>query len=190
MSVLEYGVSIVSIILGLAVAHLLNGITSPLRLSRTFPVPWIFLGWCLSMILVVLGGWFGAWTILREVEVLAFPSFLLLVADVCVLYCAARVLVPDFTGGSLPDLHAHFERVRTPFFICIAVVFGFGSLAGLVGNFSGDFPVAEAALGSVLAVLAVSGAVISSPRFQNALAVVWPMVYVLQQITQPAITAL
>jgi hypothetical protein len=142
------------------------------------------------MILVVLGGWFGAWTILREVEVLAFPSFLLLVADVCVLYCAARVLVPDFTGGSLPDLHAHFERVRTPFFICIAVVFGFGSLAGLVGNFSGDFPVAEAALGSVLAVLAVSGAVISSPRFQDALAVVWPMVYVLQQITQPAITAL
>ena len=138
------------------------------------------------MILVVLGGWFGAWTILRGVEVLTFPSFLLIVAGACVLYSAARVLVPDFTGGSLPDLHAHFERVRTPFFICIAAVFGFGSLAGLVG----DSPVVETTLGSVLALLAVSGAVISSPRFQDALAVVWPMVYVLQQITQPAITAL
>jgi hypothetical protein len=188
LSVFEYSTSIISIVLGLAVAHLLSGVTAPLRLASTSRPSWIFLVWCVSWILVVFGGWYGAWAALRDVETLPFLNFLLVFATACVIYAAARILVPEFPDNSLPDLQAHFERVRRPFFICVALVFGAGSTLQLFAGISGRAPQLELLLGVVLAVLALSGAAFSAHRVQAVLAVVWPALYLLQQSIQPAIT--
>ncbi len=190
MSVFEYGSSIVSVILALAVAHLLGGLTAPLRLKSTSGSSWLFSAGCFSTVLVVVGGWFGVWSILRDVHTLHFSYFTALIVICCFLYGAARVLVPDFSNDPLPDLEKHFESIRTPFFCCLAVVFG-GGTAAMVADLttSGSYALLEMSSGALLCVLALAGAFVPNSRFQAALAIGWPIIYLVQQSVQPAISS-
>ena len=192
MSVFEYGSSIISIILGLAVAHLLGGLTAPLRLRSSSGSYWIFTAWCISTLFVVIGAWYAIWSILEDVETLYFFRFLALLLVCCVLYGGARILVPDFHSDVLPDLRAHFESIRTPFLCCLAFVFGSATAVPLMFNIpSGGTAVPlEIGSGVVLCALALAGAVVANPRFQAVLALAWPVVYLMQQGIQPAISAL
>ena len=192
MSVFEYGSSIASIILGLAVAHLLGGLTAPLRLESISGRYWLFSAWCVSTLLVVVGAWFGIWSVLRDVHTLHFSYFTTVIVMCCVLYSAARVLVPDFSNEPLPDLRKHFESVRTAFFCCLAFVFGGGTAAQVGGaelTPSGSSAPLEISSGILLCILALAGAFVPNSRFQAALAVGWPIIYLVQQSVQPAISS-
>ena len=192
MTVFEYGSSIISIILGLAVAHLLGGLTAPLRLRSSSGTHWIFTAWCISTLFVVVGGWYAIWSILQDVETLYFFRFLPLLLVCCVIYGAARILVPDFHSNVLPDLRAHFESIRAPFLCCLAFVFGTGAAVMPVLNITagGTAALLEIGSGVVLCALALAGAFVANPRFQAVLALAWPAIYLVQQGIQPAISAL
>ena len=190
MTVFEYSTSILSIVIGLAVAHLLSGVIAPLRFGTRVQGYPVFTLWCLTMILVSVGAWFGVWSTLREQARLGFFTFMIAFSGSAIVYAAARVLVPDFSQESLPELVDHFETVRRPFFACLALIFGAGASIALLGvTTSVESPRLEIALALLLAGLAGAGGLVASARFHTLLAIVWPLIYLAQQSLQPAIAS-
>ena len=187
MSVFEYASTILSIVIGLGVVHLLGGVSNLIRFGRQLRIYWVLLGWIVVMLLVHIGWWYAVWTNMRTEEI-SFWMFLLPFLVSMLLYTTARLLTPDFDPKDLPDLHLHFQEVRVAFFtllmllFVVAMVFGFVWAPDLTAIGS-----VEWALSLILLGLCLSGALIEGDRFHASLVIVWAAIYLAQQAIQPAL---
>lgn len=70
MTIFEYASSILTIVIGLGVTHLLGGIGSVIRYQKNLvlsPVPII---WMAGFVVVLVGWWWAVWNMIHAVEVL------------------------------------------------------------------------------------------------------------------------
>jgi hypothetical protein len=105
MSQLEYLLPLVSIILGLGLADLIQSFRELVRPNRAVRWHWLPVLWGVIVFLVVLRVWWSAFGVLqREVfgQVLVFLPYLLMVLGLY-LSCAFALPDPDWTVGSAPD---------------------------------------------------------------------------------------
>ncbi len=118
----EYLTVFVSVILGLAVVHLLGGVSLILDTRVREKTDWIHSLWTVNVFVTTLLVWwfnFG----LTAVEVWTLPHFLNLVAYSVVLYLMSGLLYP-VRGDEIVDFRAHFEANRPRFFgVCLAFQF-------------------------------------------------------------------
>ena len=114
----EYLTVFVSVILGLAVVHLLSGVALILDTQVRERVDWIHGVWTANVFITTLLVWwfnFG----LAAVAEWTLPHFLNLVAYSVVLYLMAGLLYP-VRGDEVIDFRAHFEANRPRFFmVCL-----------------------------------------------------------------------
>lgn len=189
MSVFEYASTILSIVIGLGVAHLLGGVSNIIRFARQLRIYWVLVGWIVVIVLVHIGWWYAVWTGMRTDE-LSFWMFLIPFLVSMLLYTTARLLTPDFDPKDLPDLHQHFQEVRVAFFILLTLMFVVAMLFSLVWappDLSALGSV-EWALGVILMGLCLSGALVRDDRFHATLVIVWAVIYLAQQAIQPALS--
>ena len=115
----EYLTVFVSVVLGLAVVHLLGGVSLILDTRVREKIDWIHSLWTANVFVTTLLVWwfnFG----LTAVEVWTLPHFLNLVAYSVVLYLMSGLLYP-VRGDEVIDFRAHFEANRPRFFtVCLA----------------------------------------------------------------------
>lgn len=115
----EYLTVFLSVVLGLAVVHLLGGIALILDTRVRERVDWIHAVWTANVFVTTLLVWwfnFG----LTAVTEWTLPHFLNLVAYSVVLYLLAGLLYP-VRGKEIVDFRAHFEANRARFFtVCVA----------------------------------------------------------------------
>jgi hypothetical protein len=118
----EYLTVFVSVVLGLAVVHLLSGVSLILDMRVRERVDWIHSFWTANVFVTTLLVWwfnFG----LTAVQVWTLPHFLTLVAYSVVLYLMSGLLYP-VRGDEIIDFRAHFEANRPRFFtVCLAFQF-------------------------------------------------------------------
>jgi len=122
MTPYEYLTVFISVVTGLAVVHLLSGISLILDTRVKERVDWIHAVWTANVFVTALLVWwfnFG----LTEVRVWSLPHFLTLVAYSVVLYLLAALLYP-VRGSEIVDFRAHFEENRGRFFL-LALAFQF-----------------------------------------------------------------
>lgn len=187
MSVFEYASTILSIVIGLGVVHLLGGVSDLIRFGRQLRIYWVLPGWIFVMLLVHIGWWYAVWTGMRTEEI-SFWLFLLPFLVSMLLYTTARLLTPDFDPKDLPDLHQHFQEVRFAFFtlltsmIVASMLFGIVWLPDLTAVGS-----VEWALSLILLGLCLSGALVQGDRFHASLVIVWAVIFLVQQTIQPAL---
>lgn len=176
MTPYEYLTVFVSVVTGLAIVHLLGGISLILDTRVKEHLDWIHGVWTGNVLVTTLLVWwfnFG----LTEVRVWSLPHFLTLVAYSVVLYLLAALLYP-VRGSEVVDFRAHFEANRPRFFL-LALAFQFVDLA--------DAVLERRALGTDwntlhLVSVAVFGAAFlvamrtSDRRFHGALAITWLVV--------------
>ncbi len=186
MGIFEYAASILSIVLGLAVAHLLGGVAWIIRAPKTGPIFWVFSSWCFVMLLVIIGWWWGIWAAFKDLEELSFWDFLPPFVVSTLLYVASRILVPDLTTMS-SDVRAHFFEINTPFFVCLALVFVVSSAIVVVESGPGTLVSWEGLLGALLALLALGGAATRRPQIHATLVPIWTVLYLWQQGIQPGL---
>ncbi len=104
-----------SIILGLAVTQILVGMRGRLltrsRVRSFWPVQW----WAAIVLLICAQNWWAMFG-LRNRHDWDFASFIILLAQVTVLYLVAGLIYPDFSEDRKVDLRAHYFAQRRHLF--------------------------------------------------------------------------
>ena len=115
MTPYEYLTVFVSVVTGLAVVHLLSGVSLILDTRVKEHVDWIHAVWTGNVFVTTLLVWWFNFGLTR-VTVWSLPHFLTLVAYSVVLYLLAALLYP-VRGSEIVDFRAHFECNRPRFFL-------------------------------------------------------------------------
>lgn len=119
MTPFEYLSVFVSVVLGLAVVHLLSGIALLLDTRVRAKTDWLHHVWTANVLVTTVFVWWFNFHLTR-VEVWTLPHFLNLVAYALVLYLMSGLLFP-VRGEEVTDFRVHFEANRARFFtICLA----------------------------------------------------------------------
>ena len=129
MTPFEYVSVLLSMVVSIAFAHLLIGITKIIKagVSR-WSIP--LLGWIGFMIFLCIDYWFSVWGARNDsVWSLGFVCFLLLVA--AVLFVGCWMIVPEIDGKEPVDLTGHYAAIRRKFLICLIIYVALGQLANL-----------------------------------------------------------
>lgn len=138
MSIFEHVSVFISLILGLAVVHLLGGISLILDTKKKTKVYWIHLFWTFNMLFVVVLVWLSSF-VLSPIENLGVLHFLNLLAYSTVTYLICGLLYPVL-GEEITDFKLHFNENRFRFFL-LGIVYVFVDAAdGLLEYYRTDLP--------------------------------------------------
>ena len=113
MTLFEFILVLVSLILAIGVTQLLQGVANIVRFRKELRRNWVPLCWMATLFVLTAAHWWSLWE-MRE-AVWTFPGFFYLLLPPTLQYFAISLLVsfslePD--GASLAD---EFQRVRVPF---------------------------------------------------------------------------
>ena len=115
MDAFSYLSVLLSIILGLAITQILKGMRG-LALARARVIVYgPTLGWAALLMLICVQGWWSMFG-LREVAVWTFPKFAIVLLQTITTYMLAALVLPDFFGDEVTDLHEHYFAHRRLFF--------------------------------------------------------------------------
>ena len=110
---------LLSIVLGLALTHVLFGLAHIIQMRSTIRVYWVQIVWAANVILFVLAVWWGMfWW--RQLPEWHFEQFVFLIGYAIVLFMFAAVLFPMHVPENL-DCEAYFFANRRWFFSLFAL---------------------------------------------------------------------
>ena len=121
MSTFEYMSVMHSIVLALGIARVLGAVADIARDWRKIETKWFFLGWLALLLAMHLGWWFGLWVRFGAISDIGIWTFFFWFLVPASLYAASRLLIPEFPEGAVPDFEQRFDKVRIPFFACLAL---------------------------------------------------------------------
>lgn len=115
----EYLTVFVSVVLGLAIVHLLSGVALLFDARVRAQPDWIHAIWTANVLVTTVLVWWFNFS-LTQIRIWTLPFFLNLVAYSVVLYLMSGLLYP-VRGSEVVDFRSHFELNRPRFFmVCLA----------------------------------------------------------------------
>lgn len=149
MTLFEYAMVLVSIVLALGVTQLLQGASEFVRSSR------VYFGhafWVLALLLIHVQLWWAMWD-LHERASWTFLTFLYLLLGPVLLFFATNLLLPRTATESM-DWASHFFAVRRWFFVSMAGIVVWGIfVTWLVGNVPLNHPYRVTQVGRLVLIL-------------------------------------
>jgi hypothetical protein len=119
MQPFDYIAVLLSIVISLALAHLLTGIAHIIQNGFCrFSVP--LAQWILFCLFLCVDYWFSIWRV-HEETVWTLPYVCLLLSQAALIFVAARLIVPGECGDSI-DMTAFFERNRRKFIAVVLIL--------------------------------------------------------------------
>lgn len=118
MSLFEFLMVLVSIIVGLGIAEVLTGIARRIRYRQSATGYWLHSVLVALIFFALLQQWWEAWN-LRAVETWEFHALLLMLAGPVGLYLIAHLLFPERVDGQ--DFRDYYERHLQPIWWLAAV---------------------------------------------------------------------
>jgi hypothetical protein len=112
---------IVSIILGLSITQLLQGISELINERERVRFYWPAVGWGVLLLLIDVQAWWAMFG-LRHRHSWTFLQFATVLLEVILLYLVAALALPNFAGQAVIDLRANYFKHRTWFFGCLVLV--------------------------------------------------------------------
>lgn len=168
MDAFSYLSVLLSIILGLAITQVLQGVRGLLLARgrvRLF-APTII--WCVLILVFATQSWWASFG-LAGVRDWTFAGFGMVLVQTTLLYMLAALVLPDFPSGEPVDLREHYFREARPFFGITVALLASSLLKDKV--IGGAFPEAEnLAFHVTFAALAVVAAISRNARIHVALA--------------------
>lgn len=158
----------ISIILGLAVAHLLTGTATLIRSRHELTWWWPTPLWMATTFLIEVQTWWAMFT-LRSVEQWSFAAFLIVLLQPVAIFMMAALIVPQ-TGGRAINLENDYFREFRWFFSALL----FALLASLAKNLvlTGGLPEPRNLTAHLLFIaIAVAATISRSARLHIVLAV-------------------
>jgi hypothetical protein len=112
MDAFSYLSVLISIILGLAITQVLQGIRGLVIGRRRVAVYWPPIAWAGLLLLITVQSWWAMYGMRRHLA-WTFVEFAMVLLQATVLYMLAALVFPDFHGTERVDLKRHyFEQTR------------------------------------------------------------------------------
>lgn len=130
---------IVSIILGLSITELLQGLSELINERERVRVYSPVIGWSVLLLIIDVQAWWAMFDY-RNRHHWTFLQFATVLVEVILLYLLAALALPNFSGPGVIDLRANYFKHKTWFFGFIVLVLldsllkTFVLSAGLPGN--------------------------------------------------------
>ena len=103
---------LISIILGLAITQVLQGLRGIVLERARIRMYWVPVAWAVLVLLICVQSWWAIYG-LRGVRDWTFLAFSVVLLQVIATYMLSAFVLPDLTGDAPVDLHAHyFDHVR------------------------------------------------------------------------------
>ncbi len=171
MSAFEYVSVFMSIILGLAVVHLLGGVSLILDQRVKAKNDWIHFAWVINLFSLITWVWWGNWQ-LHDVAAFSPLHYLAMVMFCVALYLMCGLLFP-VRGDEVEDFHEQFEMNRSRFFYLGNALLVAAALKGYVDRQVLEEPdtLERAIMLGLLAIAFFTAARTSSRTYQGVLAV-------------------
>ena len=166
MTVFEYASGLTSIVVGLAVARILGGISTFSGSGGRSAYDWIVGAWCLTLLFTLVGFWMAGWVILQGRAEIEFLTLVLWIVSTSCLYLAAAVLVPSTTIWDVSEARTGLHPLRGSFYFYLGGHFAAVALAQIAsgeGPFFGELIPSLLVTGTLIGVT-VLGAVAQSDR--------------------------
>ena len=120
MSLYEFILVMVSLVLAIGVTHLLHEMASIVRYRETLEIDLVTVLWTVILFFSAILYWWSLWDFIA-VE-WTFPRFCFLLLTPILLFGAISLLVSEDVSSPGTSLAASFERVRVPFMASMALV--------------------------------------------------------------------
>lgn len=161
---------LISIILGLAITQLLQGLRGIVLTRARVRLYWVPLLWAAIVLVICVQAWWAMFG-LRGVREWTFLAFSVVLLEVLAIYMQSAFILPDFVGDGVVDLRQHYFGHLRWFFGSALLTFAASLAKDVV--LSGHLPEpANLAFHLVLGGLAVVAAIWTSERFHKANAIV------------------
>ena len=112
---------IVSIILGLSITQLLQGISEVINERERVRFYWPAVGWSVLLLIINVQAWWAMFGY-RNRHSWTFLQFATVLMEVILLYLVAALALPNFGGEAVIDLRANYFKHRAWFFGCLVLV--------------------------------------------------------------------
>jgi hypothetical protein len=112
---------IVSIILGLSITQLLQGMSEVINQRERVRYYWPAVGWSVLLLIVDIQAWWAMFGY-RNRHSWTFVQFATVLLEVILLYLLAALALPNFAGQELIDLRANYFKHKTWFFGALVLV--------------------------------------------------------------------
>jgi hypothetical protein len=169
MDAFSYLSVLLSIILGLAITQVLQGVRGLLLARGRVRLYAPSLIWCALILTFATQSWWASFG-LAEVRDWTFAGFGALLLQTTLLYMLAALVLPDFPAGEPVDLEAHYFREARPFYIVTVAMLASSLLKDKA--IGGEFPTGEnLAFHFVFAAFSAVMAVSRSSRLHLALSI-------------------
>ena len=168
LSLFEYLAVIVSVIIGLGLTRILEGVGGLLEARVRVHIYWVHLVFTGIVFLGHLLFWWLFWSS-RDVEAWSFFPFLFLLLQPIILYLLAGLCFPDFSGTEPIDFRIFYYRNHRWFFGLFALLMALISLRDILFRSVPWISEGNAVKAGVL-VIAVVGVISSRPRVHAILA--------------------
>jgi hypothetical protein len=136
MSIFEHVSVFLSIILGLAVVHLIGGLAMLLDAHTKARLYWIHIGWTISMLFIVILVWLGSF-VLSPLSQIGALHFLNLLAYAMVTSLMSGLLFP-VGGKQVQDYYKHFMANRSRLYILGIIFVIIDAIDGVLEHFSAE----------------------------------------------------
>jgi|ERR1041385_19016 hypothetical protein len=112
---------IVSIILGLSITQLLQGMSEMINERERVRFYWPAVGWTVVLLIVDIQAWWAMFGY-RNRHSWTFVQFATVLMEVILLYLLAALALPNFAGPEVIDLRANYFKHKTWFFGFLVLV--------------------------------------------------------------------
>lgn len=121
MDAFSYLLVLVSVVVGLALAHLLGGLAAMVRARARIVVYWPLAAQMALLFLMQVQMWWAFFG-LRQVGRWSFPEFLVVLLQAVFVYLATAILVPDVREGGRIELKECYYRETRWYFGALLLV--------------------------------------------------------------------
>lgn len=169
MDAFSYLTVLISIVVGLALAHLLAGFAAMVRARARIAIYWPLVAQMALLFLVQVQMWWAFFS-LRGIGQWNFPEFLIVLLQAVFVYLATALLVPELRDGGRVDLKECYYREARWFFgaLLLAVLDSFGNNLLFRGGFQNRIDLAGHAAFMLLCITAM---VTQNERIHKVIAV-------------------
>lgn len=115
MDAFSYLSVLLSVILGLAIAQILQGYRALALNRRQVTLYWPTLAWTGSLLLMVAQHWWASFDLADRGD-WSFADFAATLLQTALIYLMAALVLPDIPADRPVDLKQHYWRERVPFF--------------------------------------------------------------------------
>ena len=169
MSAFEFVTVLFSVIVGLAISHLLFALSELIEIFDRVKTYWINSMWFVTVFIWDVFSWWGMWE-LNNLPAWNYTAFFLVIINLSGIYLMTTLVLPRASEKGVVDLRMHFYTVRKVFFMLMG--YNFLSII-LINHFLFLKPLFSpfAIMPFVLTLLSVFGSFNPSPRYHGFLSI-------------------